>query len=292
MTLSSRLAIAIVAVLPIACGRTEDTAPPVAMPTVTMPRADAAAGSPVDIRYRFVVSADAPAFDDDYWVFVHFLDDDGELMWTDDHQPPKPTPQWKAGETIEYTRTMFVPKFPYTGLTTVEVGLFSRKTGQRLPMAGETSGQRSYRVSTFELRPQSDNQFVVFKDGWHPTEIADDQVGTEWQWSKKEATLTFRNPKQDVIFYLQADRPVNPFVEPQNVEVRVGDAVVDRFSIASSRVELRKFPITAAQLGGGETAEMRIIVDRTFIPATIPALNSNDPRELGVRVFRAYIEPR
>jgi hypothetical protein len=287
-----RLAIAIVAVSTAACGRTEDTAPPVATPTVTMARSEAAAGSPIDIQYRFAVAGDAPAFTDDYWVFVHFLDTDGELMWTDDHQPPKPTPQWKAGETIEYTRTMFVPKFPYTGPTKVEVGLFSPKTGQRLPMAGETTGQRSYLVLSFELGLSNDNQFVVFKDGWHPTEIADDQVGTEWQWSKKEATLAFRNPKRDVTFYLQIDRPVNPFAEPQNVELRVGDAVVDRFAIGSNRPELRKFPISAAQLGDAETAEMRIVVDRTFVPATIPALNSSDPRELGVRVFRAYIEAR
>lgn len=293
MTLLSRLAIAIVVVSSsAACGRTEDTAPPVATPTVTVPRTEAAAGSPIDIQYRFAVATDAPAFADDYWVLVHFLDRDGELMWTDDHQPPKPTPQWKAGETIEYTRTMFVPKFPYTGPTNVEVGLFSPKTGRRLPLTGETAGQRSYVVSSFELQPPNDNQFVVFKNGWHPTEIADDQVGTEWQWSKKEATLTFRNPKRDVTFYLQVDRPVTPFAEPQNVEVRVGDAVVDRFSLASNRVELRKFPIGAAQLGDADTAEMRITVDRTFVPATISALNSNDPRELGVRVFRAYIEAR
>jgi hypothetical protein len=37
---------------------------------------------------------------------------------------------------------------------------------------------------------------------------------------------------------------------------------------------------------------MRIVVDRTFVPLNIPALKSSDPRELGVRVFRAYLEPR
>jgi hypothetical protein len=36
---------------------------------------------------------------------------------------------------------------------------------------------------------------------------------------------------------------------------------------------------------------MRLVVDRTFVPAAIPAMNSRDPRELGVRVFRAYVEP-
>jgi hypothetical protein len=259
---------------------------------VTLERTQASIGSPLEMKYRFVVAPDAPAFGEDYWVFVHFLDEDREMLWTDDHRPPTPTRQWKAGQTIEYDRTMFVPKFPYAGKTLVELGLFSRQSNERLPMQGENSGQRSYQVATFELQPQVDSQFVIFKEGWHPTEVADDEIGTEWQWSRKEATLTFRNPRRDVVAYLQVDRPVAGFPEPQRVEVHIGDAVVDSFSLAPKETQLRKFPVTAAQLGTPDTVEMRIVVDRTFIPANIPELKSGDPRELGVRVFRAYIDSR
>jgi hypothetical protein len=275
-----------------ACGRKEDTAPPVATPTVTLARQQAAVGSPLDMKYRFAVAPDAPALTEDYWVFVHFLDADRELMWTDDHQPPVATREWKAGQTVEYQRTMFVPKFPYTGPTTVEVGLYSRQSGQRLPLEGESQGQRSYEVASFDLEVQNDNHFIVFKDGWHATEVADDDVGTEWQWSKKEATLTFRNPKADVTIYLQVDQPVAAVAMPQQVEIRIGQQVVDSFSLRPRQFELRKFPVTASQLGTGETVEMRVSVDRTFVPANIPGLKSPDPRELGVRVFRAYIQSR
>jgi hypothetical protein len=290
--MTRRIAFAILAMAAAACGREKDTEPPVATPAVTLARSQAAVGSPLEVKYRFAVAPNAPAFAEDYWVFVHFLDDKGELMWTDDHQPPTPTRTWKRGDNVEYSRTVFLPRFPYTGSTVVEVGLFSPQSGQRLPLGGETSGQRSYHVATFDLQAANDNQFVVFKNGWHPTEVADDEVGTEWQWSKKEATLTFRNPKRDVLFYLQLDRPVNPFNEPQHVSVLLGDQAVDRFDLGGSQLELRKFPIDAAQLGSGDTVEMRIVVDRTFVPLNIPALKSSDPRELGVRVFRAYLEPR
>lgn len=292
MTTASRLAILLLAASGAACGRTEDTTPPVATPTVTIARTEVAIGSPLEIRYRFDVDESAPAFAESYWVFVHFLDADSELLWTDDHPPPTPTTQWKAGAAVEYARTMFIPKFPYEGPTNVEVGLFSPKSGLRLPLAGQTRGQRSYLVGSFDLQAQGDDQFVVFKEGWHPAEVADDQIGTEWQWSRKEATLTFRNPRRDVTLYLQLDRPVNPFVEPQRVELRVGDAVVDGFTLGVNQAELRRVPIAAAQLGEEQTVEVRLVVDRTFVPATIPALKSSDPRELGVRVFRAYVEPR
>jgi hypothetical protein len=292
MTCAFRACLFLAVLSVVACRRPDDTAPPIATPAVTLQRSVVPIGSPLEMRYRFKVDAHDPAFAEDYWVFVHFLDRDGELMWTDDHRPQTPTARWKAGDTIEYARLMFVPKFPYTGPATVEVGLFSPKSGQRLPMAGQTRGQRSYEVARFDLELQGANQFVVFKQGWHPAEVADDEVGTEWQWSKQEATLTFRNPKKDVLFYLELDRPAAPFPEPQKVEVRIGEQVVDAFALESHEHQLRKFPLTPAHLGGADTVEMRIVVDRTFVPASIPSMRSRDPRELGVRVFRAYVEPR
>jgi hypothetical protein len=274
----------------VACGRPPDTAPPVATPTVELSRSDAPIGAPMEMKYRFVVASDAPPFGEDYWVFVHFLDADRELMWTDDHQPPVPTRQWTKGQTIEYTRTMFVPKFPYVGRATVELGLFSPPNGQRLPLSGITKGQREYQVAAFDLHLQADNLFVVFKDGWHPAEVADNAAATEWQWSKQAATLTFRNPRRDVMFYLQADQPVTALQGSQRVELKIEEGVVDSFRVAPGQAELRKVPISASQLGTGDTVEMRLVVDRTFVPATIPAMKSNDPRDLGIRVFRAYVE--
>src|SRR5262245_60897979 len=97
----------------VACGRKEDRADRVGPPSVKLSRTEAAVGSPIDMTYRFVMAPNAPALNDDYTVFVHVLDSDRERLWGDDHQPPTPTREWKPGSTIEYTRTMFVPKFPY-----------------------------------------------------------------------------------------------------------------------------------------------------------------------------------
>jgi hypothetical protein len=273
------------------CSRSQVAESPVATPTVSLARNDAAVGMPLEMNYRFVVAPGAPAFTDDYWVFVHFLDADGEMMWTDDHQPVVPTRQWKPGQAIEYPRTTFVPKFPYVGATRVEVGLFSPKTGARLPMTGTTKGQHSYEVATFNLRLQTDNLYVVFKDGWHETEV-DESSGTEWQWSKKSATLAFRNPTRDVVFYFQCDQPVHGLGEQQRVELRIASTVIDSFVLAPGQRELRKVPIGKAQLGDAETVEVEVAVDKTFVPANMTQLKNTDPRELGIRVFRAYVQPK
>src|SRR5437667_574430 len=142
-----RLHVCALAFLALACGRTQQPETPMATPSVTLARGDAAIGTPIDMTYRFVVSPNAPAFTEDDVVFVHFLDTDGELMWTDDHQPPVPTTQWAPGQTIEYTRTMFVPKFPYSGDTSVVVGIYSPKSGARVALDGQTRGQREYQVA-------------------------------------------------------------------------------------------------------------------------------------------------
>jgi hypothetical protein len=275
-----------------ACGRTQQAETPVATATVTLARSDAAIGMPIEMKYRFVAAPNAPAIAEDDTVFVHFLDADGELMWTDDHQPPVPTSQWKPGQTIEYSRTMFVPKFPYSGDTSVVVGIYSPKSGTRIPLAGMTRGQREYEVAKFNLHPQTDNLYVVFKDGWHQTEVAEEQTGVEWQWSKKTATLAFRNPMRDAVFYLQCDQPVQGLGDPQHVELRIGETLIDSFVLPPLERELRKIDLTTAQMGTGETVEVTVAVDKTFVPATITRLKSTDPRELGVRVFRAYVQAK
>ena len=273
-----------------ACAPAADTAAPVATPTVTLSSHAPAIGSPIDITYRFAVAAGAPEFAEDSWVFAHFIDDDGELMWTDDHQPPAPVRQWKPGTTTEYTRTMFVPKFPYVGRTRMQVGLFSPSTGVRLPLSGETEGQRAYQVATFEMRLVTDSHLVIFRDGWHETEAPPDGGGREWQWSMGRATLSFRNPKRDARLYLQVDQPVQG-VDPARVEVRIGEAVVDTFTLQPGSGDLRRLNLDSTHLGGGETVDLVLSVDKTFVPALVPALKSGDPRELGIRVFRAFVAP-
>ncbi len=273
------------------CAKKVDDARPVATPSVTLSRMDAAVGSPIDVTYRFAVAPDAPAFSEDYTVFVHVLDKDRSSMWGDDHQPAMPTTQWKAGSTVEYTRTMFVPKVPYVGPAQIEVGLYSVKSGQRVPLDGENTGDRSIRVAAFNMQLPANALFIVFRDGWHDAEVSG-EAGVEWQWSKKQGTLSFRNPKQDANFLLDLDQPVQAFTEPQSVGIRLGDAVVDTFSLPAGRRELRRIPLTAAQLGAGETVDVLVSVDRTFVPAGVPQLKSLDPRELGVRVFHAFVEPK
>lgn len=266
--------------------------PPVASPGFFVGQPRVPQGSPLEVTYRFKVVPNAPTIDRQYRVLVHFLDSDEELMWTDDHDPPKPTTEWRPGETIEYTRTLFLPIYPYLGKTIVLMGLYAPDDHSRLPLVGEQHADRSYRVATIELLPQNENVFLIFKDGWHPAEVAPENTILEWQWTKKDATISFRNPGRDALFYLQYDGRPDLFDGPQNVAVAIGDQVVDSFEVTNDVPVLRKTPMTATQLGSGEMVELKIQVDRTFVPAKLTAESSIDTRELGIRVYHAFIEPK
>ncbi|RPJ71983.1 MAG: hypothetical protein EHM24_10560 [Acidobacteria bacterium] len=272
-----------------ACGGSSRAEPPVASAAITVNRPRVALGSPVELTYEFKV-ADGAAFDQDYRVFVHFVDADDELMWTDDHVPPTPTSQWKPGQVVKYTRLLFVPVYPYVGDAAIDIGLYA-PDGRRLPLAGTERGQRAYRVATVQISPQTDNIYLTYKDGWHLAEIAGDNAGNEWHWTKKDATLAFKNPRRDATLYLDVDGQTRLLPSPQVVTMSIGSQTVASFPLAGSQ-EVHRIPITAAQFGAEEKVELKIGVDRTFVPAVVTAGNQKDTRELGIRVFHAFVEPK
>jgi len=287
---SGLLLVAALAVIVGACGGKTDTASPMATATVSINHTRIPLGSPLEVTYKFTVAPSAQ-FGKDYRVLVHFVDADEELMWTDDHTPPVPTSTWKAGQTVEYTRTVFVPLYPYIGEASVTIGMYVPGTNERVPLSGESIGQREYRAARVRIQPQTDNVFIAFLDGWHGPETATDNQAVEWQWTRKDASLRFRNPKRNAVFYLHYDGQPSMFDTPQVVTIFLRDEVIDTFQVTVPDEGIRKVALKAAQFGPEDVVLMRIAVDKTFVPA-LAKPGSRDSRELGIRVFHAFVEPQ
>lgn len=298
MPSSARLAIGLFAlssaISPLA-SCSSDNAPPVATAVFSASKSRVPLGSPVDLTYKFDVAPDAK-IDGNYRVFVHILDADGKVLWYDDHDPPVPTSQWKPGQAVgPYTRTVFVPVVPYLGEATVRLGLYQGDGGARLPLAGidpadRNSMSREYKVGAIQLLPSSENLLVIYKSGWNQDEYSTENPTDSWRWTQKLATLSFRNPRRDVTLYLDCDSRADLFAgQPQTVTVYAGDRVVTSFPFNSTAQSLQRIPISAAQLGTGEMTDVKIEVDRTFVPATLPN-GGSDRRELGIRVYHVFVE--
>ena len=258
---------------------------PVAVPSFEVNTTHVPIGSPFEITLTFSVLPNA-VFDEDYRVFLHFRNDAGELMWTADHYPPRPTTEWKPGSTIEYTRTILVPLSPYLGDADVYIGLYSMQDGTRLPLDGEHVGQLAYRVGKIRLLPQAENIRLSYTSGWHLLEY--DSAGVQWRWSEQVGVILFNNPRRDLRLYLSLEGEAAWDDEPRTLRVSVGDRLADRFEIVSGSV-VREIPLGASILGDTNEVELRLEVDRTFVPAELPHSDNPDTRTLGVRVRGAYL---
>ena len=247
------------------------------------------------MRYRFTVAPDITGIPGDYQVFVHFLDPDGALMFTDDHAPPQPTGAWRPGQEIEYDRRMIVPVYPYIGEVTVAVGLYSLQDGDRLPLEGRHLGERVYQVGTVEMVPQSGNRFgtdsenglAKYRDGWHGVESGPTR---DWQWTTGRATIAFPNPRTAATLHLEVGGQPELLETAQRLTLEIDGTEIETLELASAAPTFHRIDVPAESLGDGTTVVLTLNVEGTFVPTELTGNESSDQRELGARVFYAFLE--
>lgn len=271
-----------------------DSATPVAKVSLTPSATRVALGTPIELTYRFDVAPGA-SIAGDYSVFMHVETPDGTRLWGDDHAPPIPTSQWKPGQKIEYTRIRFVPPVAHLGEAVTRVGLY--KGDQRLPLettdgADKGSPSRAYRVGQLQLTAQLNQAAVTFAKGWYNVEFPPSDPAMTWQWSQKTSTLSFKNPRRDATLLLEFDaRPDLMGGPAQQVTVSSNEKAITSWTAETSERTLKRIPITAAQFGTADVVMLTLAVDRTFIPAKAGG-GAGDARELGIRVYHAFVELR
>ena len=129
----------------------------------------------------------------------------------------------------------------------------------------------------------------VYTSGWHPPESDPTTPESTWRWTRQTATLSFANPNADAVLYLDYAARPDVFTDgPQTVTVSAGDEVLQSFVADAAGWRLRRIPLSAAALDTGDPVEVQIAVDRTFVPATLPA-GGRDRRELGIQVYHAFV---
>ena len=261
---------------------------PVATPTLGMDRSAVPLGGWIEFTVRFDAAPDLPPSTEDVRVLLHFLDPDGALLWADDHELPRPLAEWQPGARVEYTRRAIVPMYPYIGEATVALGLYSADSGERLPLAGEEIGDRTYRVSSLMLEPQPETAFLAYGDGWHQSEFGGD---ASWRWTARRAVVRFRNPRADVALTMELEGRTDVGGERQRVSLLIDERAVHEFELDAGGRTVLRHALRADELGSDDVVELTLSVDRPFVPAERDA-SSTDTRELGVRVFYLFVEPR
>jgi hypothetical protein len=258
------------------------------VPKFAVNRTNVPADSAVEITYTWDVESSAKKLTQDHRAFVHFLDAHGVMLFEDDHVPVPAPSTWEPGKNYSYTRTKFIPIYPYVGKVDVRMGLHPVGRGERVALKGEDAGQREYKVATIELLPRTDNIFLVFKEGWHNPESSPQNPSLERTWTKKDALVSFKNPKKDVVIYLEADTNSKAFDAPPVLTVAVGGKTGLVVPIENSEVFLKKIRVKAADLGNDEWVDLRFSMNQSFVPK-LKGISATDDRELGLMVYHLFV---
>jgi len=282
------VALAGAALLP-ACGRRRQAEVNPIVPSFTVSRPKAPLGSAVEITYTWTVEPGAKKIPESYRAFVGFSDPKGVMLFEDDHVPTPPPSSWEPGKTYSYTRTKFIPIYPYVGEVEVRMGLYPYPgRGERIVLKGDDAGMRAYRVAKMELLPQTENIFLVYKDGWHSPESSPQTPTLERTWTKKDAVVSFKNPKKDIVVYLEADTNYKAFDQPPVLTMAVAGKSGVTVPIANSEVFLEKVRVKAQDLGNDEWVDLRLSMNQSFVPK-LKGVNSHDERELALLVYHLYV---
>lgn len=246
--------------------------------------------SPLEMSYSWKVVRRDKKLDKDYKVFVHFLDKNGHMFLNDDHFPPIKTTHWSSDKPVEYERTIFFSNISILGKGSIKVGFYEpNEEMKRLRLIGEDEGNdMAYKIADIEIVGEELDKEPIFKDGWYEPEYTTrGSRVVEWSWTKKEAEVAFLNPNTDAVLYLSAHSPAQELEGGQKVILELNDRVIDSFIVTSPEDFLEKIRIEQSLWGGKKWANLKIKVDKTFIPSADGI--QGDIRELGIRVYHLFL---
>lgn len=267
------------------CGRSKevnDIAVSVAANRVQVPIESA-----LEVTYTWTTGPAMKKLDKDYRAMVHFLDPKGNLLFAADHVPQPATTSWEPGKTYTYSRTVFVPTFPYIGPVDIRLGLYPEGKGERVALKGEDAGLREYKAGRLEFLDRTKNIFLVYKDGWHSPETSADNPSLERTWTQRDALVSMKNPKKDIVIYLEADTNAKAFTQPPVLTVSVNNKIGVVIPVENSEVFLRKIRVKGEDLGTDEWVDLRLTLNESFVPKNLGF--NNDDRELGLLVYHLHV---
>ena len=119
-------------------------------------------GSPLDIGYTWAQGEGFEAPVDDFKVFVHIVDPDGNILMQDDHYPDVPTSQWQAGQPVTYRRLLYPDPDLRVDYLDFYVGLYEEEVGQVGTMRESRAHNRPL-VHTLIVRTLASDNNIIFR---------------------------------------------------------------------------------------------------------------------------------
>ncbi|NKB89681.1 MAG: hypothetical protein GKS06_15805 [Acidobacteria bacterium] len=239
---------------------------------------------PLHVTYTWTPSDDFSAPMEDYQVFVHARDGQGNVLFQDDHYPPEPTSQWQAGQTLTYDRWIYVPDALEVDQIDFVTGLYSAD-GRALLRGDAGTWTDAVDAHTLEVRLNDMQGVPAFIEGWHGEEGA--AAGETWRWSEGVARAAFTNPRKDGTLHLRAHGPFDE-VGAQVLVLRAGETEIARIDVTSPANFEERIVVPATAMGDDDWVEVTLEISPALVPKELDP-QSSDERVLGLQVFMLYL---
>jgi len=258
-------------------------------PSMMFNKKIATTGGVIEAEYNFTIPAAAKVPDYDGTIFVHFVDSDGSIAFTDDHKPEKPITTWKAGETISYKRLIFIPNEILPGEFTIQLGIYDPQgKRERFPLNGKEIRDKAYEVASLIIKSPP-WELIKYQEGWYDLERAADDPFMQWRWTKKNAIGYLLNPLKNTKLYIEFEaNPSDYEGKAINIVFKLNDNILDQINLTKHEKILKIYELTKEKMGIEKYLKFEIETDKTFIPSKIA--QSSDNRELGIRVYKIIMD--
>ena len=243
----------------------------------------------VKMNYQFKAADTFSGLDNNYKVFVHFWrSKNKEMLLQDDHTPEKSFSQWKTGDSVSYSRVVFLPQFldefdiDFEGYEEVKltIGLYKPAEAENKIILY----QKVLNIQSASLNAPE----MVYDEGWNQPETdlkiknPDEQ---SWRWTKKKAVCIIENPGKECKLIIRGGADKTKF-EAQKVIFKINDNVLAEFIPETAKFN-REYVITPEMMGKEDEFRLTIETDKTFVPSALDP-KANDDRELGVQIYFLY----
>lgn len=259
------------------------------IPAISLSKNVTTMGSVLEAEYSFKVPANAKIPEYNGIVFVHFIDPDSNIVFTDDHSPNTPISQWKPGENYSYKRLIFIPSDILSGEYKVRLGIYDPSgKNERIPLNAKEIKDRSYELTKLTIKaPLWD--LAKFEEGWYEIERSAEDPFIQWRWTQSRAIVYLLNPVKDTKLYLSLEG--SPQYAPDKkiqASIKISDNEIEKIAIEDNKRIDKIIPISKDIAKADKYMKCEIDVSSTFVPSQVG--HSNDGRELGIKIYRMVIE--
>ena len=224
---------------------------------------------------------------------VHVVDADEELIFAFDHNPPMPTTQWKPGQTIEYTQDGLRPGLPVRrrgddpGRPVLDDDAEAAAAGGRGRRAARLQGGEAPAAAADRERLHGlQGRLAPGRDrrAQRHGRVAVDQEGRDARRSRTRRRTASSTSTSTI--------PAACSTSRSRCKVSAGrrrwstSSRSSRSSRSCGRFRSRRRSLATATWRSSSFRSIRRSCRLCLSPG------NKDPRELGVRVFHAFVDPR